>query len=63
MIEQIYLQEQEAEMEKRYQEHLAEQLEECKRITIQRNAEKMKEAEQQRRLNQFFTALTEFMEK
>ena len=63
MIEQIFLQDQEQEMEKRYQEHLAEQLEECKRITIQRNAEKMKEAEQQRRLNQFFTALTEFMEK
>ena len=63
MIEQIFLQDQEQEMEKRYQEHLAEQLEECKRITIQRNAEKQKEMEQQRRLNQFFTALTEFMEK
>ena len=62
MIEQILLQETEKEMEKRYQEHLEEQLEECKRITIQRNAEKQKEMEQQRRLNSFFAALTNFME-
>ena len=62
MIEQILLQQTEREMEKRYQEHLEEQLEECKRITIQRNAEKQKEAEQNRRLNNFFEALTNFME-
>lgn len=68
MIETILLQETEKEMEKRYEQHLqqemeAEQLEQCKRITIQRNAEKQKEAEQNRRLNSFFAALTNFMEE
>lgn len=63
MVEQIYLEQQEKEMEKRYQEHLAEQLEECKQVTLKRNAEKQKEMEQNRRLNNFFAAFTEFMEE
>lgn len=68
MIEQILLQQTEREMEKRYQEHLqqemeAEQLEQCKKVTLRRNAEKQKEAEQNRRLNNFFAALTNFMEE
>jgi len=63
MIEQILLQETEREMEKRYQEHLEEQLEQCKIVTLKRNAEKQKEAEQNRRINAFFNALTNFMEE
>ena len=62
MIEQILLQQTEREMEKRYEQHLQEQLEECKQVTLKRNAEKQKEMEQQRRLNNFFDALTNFME-
>ena len=48
MIEQIYLEQQEKEMERRYQEHLAEQLDQCKQVTLKRNSEKQKEIEQQR---------------
>lgn len=63
MIEQIFLEQQEQDINKRYQEHLEEQLEECKIVTLKRNAEKQKEMEQQRRLNNFFAALTNFMEE
>lgn len=62
MIETIFLEQQEQDINKRYQEHLEEQLEQCKQVTLKRNAEKQKEAEQQRRLNDFFAALTNFME-
>ena len=50
-------------MNKMYEQHLQEQLEECKIVTLKRNAEKQKEMEQQRRINAFFDALTNFMEE
>lgn len=68
MLETILLQEQEMEMEKRYEQHLQQEMEEvqlehCKKITIKRNAEKQKEMEQSKRLNNFFNALTNFIEE
>lgn len=63
MIETIFLEQQEQEIEKMHEQHLEEQLEECKIVTLKRNAEKQKEMEQQRRLNNFFEALTNFMEE